>query len=327
MAGLHADVRLLPTAILDSKAFAGMSGDGRLFYFYTRLSLGLTGIGLLPLINLEVRLRWETARAEAAEVEAFTSRLIAREEGVVWIRDALRDERYLDLNNDLQRRGVLLHLSRLPELRIVNEFAACYKLPLPFPALGLAERFGVWSTRLPDNTSIYLGGRVDSRIEKEKKRDTVPVSTKAKKKPTAPRPYDEMWAVVKAQGLVQNVHKLTDMRREKLGQLWDERLKRTADPLATLAAICQAVKAHPWWGARPSTWLPEKCFRNVERREEFALLAQGLITIEGEDNGKEGGQARGAQLRGFNGKNTVHTGSAGPSRYSHLTRRSGGGAG
>lgn len=78
----------------------------------------------------------------------------------------------------------------------------------------------------------------------------------------------------------------TDKRREKFAALFREQLQASSDPRGDLRAILRAVKAHPWWGARPSTWKPETCFRNAERREEFAAAARGLAPADRAEGGE-----------------------------------------
>lgn len=97
-------------------------------------------------------------------------------------------------------------------------------------------------------------------------------------------PYDRLWDVV-VEVLFDGTtaRSLTDTRRKKLRALYEEQCADRADPVAFFRQICRAVRADEWWGARPGTWLPEKAFRNAERREQFAVAAaEGRIEPKGE---------------------------------------------
>lgn len=97
-------------------------------------------------------------------------------------------------------------------------------------------------------------------------------------------PYERLWAVfVEVFYDGSTGRRLTDTRKKKLRALYDEQCSDRADPVAFFRDVCRAVRADGWWGSKPATWLPEKAFRNAERREEFALAAaEGKTTPNGD---------------------------------------------
>ena len=82
-----------------------------------------------------------------------------------------------------------------------------------------------------------------------------------------------LWQVMLEEGMVKSQHRLIDIRKVKLRQVFDEHLRKLTDPVTAFRGMCRAVRADPWWGAKPRTWLPETCFRNEKRREDFFLDA------------------------------------------------------
>ena len=334
------------TAIVDDPEFLAMGVDGMLLYFFCKLQLGPTGIDRLRRAELMEQLNagpevWSEERLAQAFAKALKYRWIVHQGPIVWIRNALLYERTLNRGHKLQRQGIESHLRSLPRLVLVNEFAAYYEFDLPFPELGLDNRVGEWSGRLPSfNVPQGLTQGLDKALptresERENKSKIIlrpqskvlspdsAIAPSGSSEPEASlRPEAWMWDVMLAQGMVKPAQKLTDIRREKLRKLYDEQLKKAENPADTFALVCDAVKAHRWWGARPGTWLPEKCFRNAERREEFALLASGTITQEEQD-----ADSRGTSGTHRRNPGKVRDGRPASPRYEQFVRRGGRGGG
>lgn len=97
-------------------------------------------------------------------------------------------------------------------------------------------------------------------------------------------PYDDLWRILVDELFDgETARRLTDKRRKKLRAVWEEHLEDHPAPLDFFRKILLALKADEWWGTRPGTWLPEKAFRNAERREQFAVAAaEGRIEPKGE---------------------------------------------
>jgi DNA-binding MarR family transcriptional regulator len=65
--------------------------------------------------------------------------------------------------------------------------------------------------------------------------------------------------------------KLTDKRRQKLGELYAEHLHAEPDPLPLFRAILAAVRTDPFRMETRAYHMPESLFKNAERREARAM--------------------------------------------------------
>lgn len=68
--------------------------------------------------------------------------------------------------------------------------------------------------------------------------------------------------------------RLTPKRRKKLEMVWKEHLDGRDDPVEFFRKMVRAMLADDWWGPKPSTHLPEKAMRNIERREDWKVAAE-----------------------------------------------------
>jgi hypothetical protein len=131
------EYRSIHVAMADDPDFLRLSPQARLTLLMLKLTLGPSGINVVRAMvpELAVLTGYGDAEVRAALDELVRDRWIRIEHNVIWIRNGLRFEPSLSLASENTVKGVCRHLRSLPRLRIVNDFAAYYNLPIPFPEL------------------------------------------------------------------------------------------------------------------------------------------------------------------------------------------------
>lgn len=140
----------------------------------------------------------------------------------------------------------------------------------------------------PDDGSGHGDARADSDPQRTTKRTTQepPKGTKENTKKTIQDnntengdsiPVEEMWgAFVEVALDGETRRRLTEKRKGKLRQAYREHLRGRDDPIQFWRKMCRAVVSDDWWGdeSRIGVRLPEKAFKNEEKREEWAMKAE-----------------------------------------------------
>ncbi len=119
-------------AMIDDSAFIRLSGGAFKLYFILRQTLGAAGIGILRPLVLAEQMAMKPEALEPLLDELETRKAggaygwIIREENVVWIVDALRDEPTIYSNNEKHRPFVQRLVLKLGDRRIVQAFRDHY---------------------------------------------------------------------------------------------------------------------------------------------------------------------------------------------------------
>lgn len=137
------EYRAIHTVLLDSPEFLDLSPGAQLVFFHLKLRLGATGIDVLPAAEAQIAEttglpltappNGDTNTVANTVRELIRTGWLKRERNVLWLRNGLRYEPSRSLNNEKNRKGVENHISTLPKLKIVNDFAEYYGLEKPFP--------------------------------------------------------------------------------------------------------------------------------------------------------------------------------------------------
>lgn len=155
------DYRPIYAVLLDSPEYEDLSRDGSALLIAVKLSLGPSGIGVLSTDLLMRRSKLSGLEDfAAARDELIATGWIQVERHVWWLRNGLRFEPTMSLENDNHRKSIERHLLGLPKLAIVNRMAAYYGLPEPFPTLngnGYRMASPMGSERVPDPMPIPMG--------------------------------------------------------------------------------------------------------------------------------------------------------------------------
>lgn len=122
------EYRAIHTVLMDGPDFQALIPDERLALLIIKLSLGPSGIDIIPALNqtLVERTGMNAARVEAALVGLERAGWIRRERNVLWLVDGLRYEPSLDAKNQKHRTGVQNHVSGMPHLALVRAYIKAY---------------------------------------------------------------------------------------------------------------------------------------------------------------------------------------------------------
>lgn len=129
------DFRSIYTVLVDTPEFTDLPPEAQLVWFHLKLKMGPAGIDVIP--AAEHVLSDTTGipcEGVADAIEILSQRgFLARERNVLWLRNALKFEPSRNLDNDNHKKSIRKHISSLPKLGIVNDFADYYNLDRPFP--------------------------------------------------------------------------------------------------------------------------------------------------------------------------------------------------
>lgn len=119
------------TALVDDEGFQKLTADARLCFFTLKLILGPSGIEVVRMFvpQMTQLTGLEDARLRLALDELTRENWLRQQGDVVWLRNGLRFNPNMNLNNDNHKLGVERHLRGLPSLAIVNAFCEQYGYP------------------------------------------------------------------------------------------------------------------------------------------------------------------------------------------------------
>lgn len=125
--------RSIYCVIVDSPEFQAFSPGAKLVFFMLKLTLGPSGIDVVPALvaTLVERTGADTSQVEKGLAQLEAANWVQRERNVVWIVDALRYEPAFSLENQNHRQKIRRHLDGLPKLAIVTRFRAYYGIAAP----------------------------------------------------------------------------------------------------------------------------------------------------------------------------------------------------
>lgn len=126
------EYRPIHTVLPESPEFKALSKDGKLLVYGLKLSLGFSGIGVLYDDQLAERSGLTVEELGPARAELVSKDWLVLEGRIHWLRNGLRFEPTISLDNPNHRKAVVRHLQGLPRLSIVSRFATYYELPAPF---------------------------------------------------------------------------------------------------------------------------------------------------------------------------------------------------
>ena len=138
------EYRGIYTALVDDPDFQSLSPHAKLVFLFLKLQLGPSGIGTVyaAAISEQTGIPCKGVADAMRELsEGDPDGWIMQERNVVWIRNGLRYDPNISLQNDNHRKSVETHLRSLPKLQIVNEFASYYRLPMPYPSVSHADPY------------------------------------------------------------------------------------------------------------------------------------------------------------------------------------------
>jgi hypothetical protein len=208
-----------------------------------KLALGASGIAVVRGLQSEVEYLTGLPpdRARMA-IKGLADAMWVRSEGpVVWLRNGLRFEPALTLENENHKKGVARHLKGLPKFAIVNDFADYYDLDRPFPEI-------VNGSHTPSHTPSHADGIPDQEVkkegskgrkeEREKELSPLPLSSKGPtRKPAlaanAAVTFDDFWK--------RYPKRSGGNSRKDAEKAWNARIRAQVDPVEILAGLDRYV--------------------------------------------------------------------------------------
>lgn len=132
------DYQAIHTVLVDDPDFQALSPHGKLLVYTLKMILGPSGIDVVRAFEDQLQELTGLKPEELAEAlnELADSAWLRHQGRIVWLRNGLRYNPSLTLENTKHRDGVLRHLRSLPASQIVNAFASYYKLPEVVPGMG-----------------------------------------------------------------------------------------------------------------------------------------------------------------------------------------------
>lgn len=194
------EYRSIHSVIVDTPDFIDLGPIGQLVWFHLKLRLGATGIGVFNAAEavLEEAIGCHSDGIGDAIPNAIPNAIakliqggwLVRERNVFWLRNALRFEPSRSMSNANHVKGVASHLTSLPKLTIVNDFADYYHLERPFP--GLPESNGITNAidnGIPNGIPKHGNGERNTETDTETE---IPPPTRASE--AVRHGFDEIWA-------------------------------------------------------------------------------------------------------------------------------------
>lgn len=126
------------TAIVDDLDYQALSPAAKLCALTLKLILGPSGIDVVRCFEQQMM---EVTGLTEDELLPALDELIERDwlrcqANVVWLKNGLKHNPNLSLNNEKHRKSVVNHIAGLPKLEIANAFAMHYQIPEPWPGMG-----------------------------------------------------------------------------------------------------------------------------------------------------------------------------------------------
>ena len=125
------------TALIDDPTFQKLTPEAKLCFYTLKLMLGAAGIDVVRAHQLAIAevtgLQVEAVRTALRDLENAGFLMI--ESNVLWLRNGLRFNPALNLDNENHRKSIKTHLKGLPALAIVNLFADKYDFGIVFDTI------------------------------------------------------------------------------------------------------------------------------------------------------------------------------------------------
>lgn len=149
------------------------------------MKLGASGIGVMYPGKLSDLTGIPYPEIDAGLVELEVTQWIKRDRNVIWIRNALRCDPYINLQNRNHVVPIMRHMAGLPKTKLIGEFCAYYGLdeewvengvPTDFPDHGIPDSAG---EPIPDRTAVTDPGSGEKEIRREGDKEITPKRARA----------------------------------------------------------------------------------------------------------------------------------------------------
>ena len=122
------EFRSIHTVLVDGPDYQALTPHERLMVFVVKMSLGASGIDVVPSMigTLCERTGLDEHIASAVLESLEESGWIQRERNILWLVDGLRHDPGLTIDHTKHRKGLLNHVRGMPRLAIVRRFIVAY---------------------------------------------------------------------------------------------------------------------------------------------------------------------------------------------------------
>jgi hypothetical protein len=249
-----------------------------------KLQLPFWGLGKLWPHEVAYGTGYGIRTTESALQHLASTNWLERANPWIWLRNGLRFEPSISLNNPKHLTSIRANLKDVPALPILAAFLAHY------PELDDGS-FGPFSPTVPGTLSDTVPDtlhRTQSRNRNRKQEQEITTQvgvfddeTGSKIEPGGPDTARCLFAAWEAVLGGAHPHTLTTRRRKVLLSLWKEQLRKLEQPMATFQALLKSVKMSEYHMGTRAYQMPESLFRNPERRERWVDIAVNGTGLEG----------------------------------------------
>lgn len=191
------EFRAIMTVIVDGPDYQSLSPKARLTLLTVKLSLGPSGIDVIPGLKaaLSERTGLSPSVLEAALGELVRAGWVQVERNVCWVIDGLKFEPALNVRNENHRKSIFKHLNGLPRLAIVGAFVRHYTDWFP-PGNAMPMAFECHSNAMPMPSPCLADQEEGKKDEVSGIKETTPSSARetpapasVREEPTTPTGY------------------------------------------------------------------------------------------------------------------------------------------
>jgi hypothetical protein len=308
LSGVHrkerGESRGIYAAIVHDLDFMPLSPAAKLLWYTLRLELGLSGIGVMYPAMLPEPTGLSMFDVDAGLQELCVTQWLVRERNVMWLRNALRFDPYVNMKGRVHVQSVVTHLGGLPRLKIVGDFCAYYGIDPAWLDSGVPEKFTPpprerlyhWVSATPTDTpkptpplqelgvrSKELGSRSEEKNTSAASQPPVGAPKKKSVELTPDDPAVWMHAVWQEElGVAGHPTRLNKERVQKYRAMYEENLSADAQPEMAWRAVLWAVKQSDFHMTKREYQMPESILTNESRRERWVMTARELLQDGGQ---------------------------------------------
>lgn len=277
-----------------------LSPAAKLLWYTMRLELGLSGIGVMYAAQLPEPTRLTAFDVDAGLQELVETQWLVRERNVMWLRNALRFDPYVNMKGRVHVQSVVNHLGGLPRLKIVSDFCAYYGIDPTWLDVGVPEKFTPapkerlyhWVSATPTVTPTPTPPLQELGVRSEELGEVSGATHPPRVVPQKEKQADpddpaawmhDVWQEVLGSGRPLT---LTTGRRQKYRAMYHEQLESTENPEQAWRAILWAVTRSEHHMKERAYQMPESLLRSEERRGQWVERALAAAQQTDERNSR-----------------------------------------
>lgn len=165
--------------ILNDKDFKKLSGYARSVYFVLRFTDLNNSAGIMAYdesvdVKLAVQSGWDVQTVKIALQELQGQRWVVIEDGLLWVRNQVRFDPHINLDNEKNKEGIINQLLALPSSRLIETYCAYYGLTNPYAPTQTETDTPSIPPRYPLDTPSIPPRSTERETERESKTPQTP---------------------------------------------------------------------------------------------------------------------------------------------------------